>query len=161
MTTLIRKLALAAAVTALAPGAARACESPRPAARVAVTAPAVIWKVDARWGDGDHRDGDWRDGDHRDGDWRDGDHREGDWRDGDRRGEGWRDGDHDRSRRSEPGRWAWVSRERVQLRADYARLDETRARFYSFPHRPWRVRQFEAWYAHEHAELDARWARVS
>ncbi len=141
MKTLIRKLALAAAVAALAPAAARACEPQRPVARVAVTAPAVIWKVDARWGDGDHRDGDWRDGDRRDGDWRDGDR------------DGWR--------RHQPGRWAWVSRERAELRIEYARLDQTRARFYAFPHRPWRMRQFEAWYAHEHAELDARWARVS
>ena len=51
--------------------------------------------------------------------------------------------------------------ERAELRAEYARLDDTRARFYAFPHRPWRVRQFEAWYSHQHAELDARWARVS
>jgi hypothetical protein len=91
----------------------------------------VIWKVDDRWGDDDRRDRDWRDGDR----------------------DGWR--------RAEPGRWAWRARERAALRAEYARLEDSRARFYAAPHRPWRVRQFEAWYAHEHAELDARWARVS
>ncbi len=140
MKTLIRKIALAAAVAALAPAAARACEQPRPAGRILVErAPAVITNVDARWGDDDDR---------RPREWRD-DH-DGSWR-----------GDRDGWRREEPGRFAWRARERAELRAAYARLDETRERFYAVPHRPWRVRQFEAWYAHEHAELDARWARVS
>lgn len=132
MKTLTRKLALAAAVAALAPAAARACEQPSRVARVAVEAPAptVIMKVDARWGDDDRRDREWRE-------------------------------DHDGWRREEPGRYAWRARERAELRAELARLEDTRARFYAVPHRPWRVRQFEAWYAHEHAELDARWARVS
>ncbi len=140
MKTLIRKIALAAAVAALAPAAARACEQPVPVRRILVErSPAVIRNVDARWGDDD--------------DWRDRDRRE----DHDR----WQGQDRDGWRREEPGRWAWRARERAELRAAYARLDETREHFYAVPHRPWRVRQFEAWYAHEHAELDARWSRVS
>lgn len=134
MKTIIRKIALVTAVAALGPAAARACE-PKPVVRVAVTPPAVVWKVDARWGDDDRNDREWRD----------------DGR------EGWR---RDEWRRAQQ-RNTWAARERAELRAEYARLDDTRARFYAFPHRPWRVRQFEAWYSHQHAELDARWARVS
>jgi len=140
MKTLARKIALAAAVAAMAPAAARAGEQPQPVRRMLVE-PAAMIGVDARPGEGDRSGPGWRE---------------------DRDREGWRgDRDGDRWRRREPGWTAWRARERAQLRVEYARLDEARQRFYAWPHRPWRVRQFEAWYAHEHAELEARWARVS
>lgn len=130
----IRRIALAAAVAALAPAAARACEreQPKVVVRAPLPVPAVSWTVAAHWGD-----------------------------DGDRDDRRWRDGArHDGWRRHAPGYWAWRARERAELRAAYARLDEARERFHAAPHRPWRVREFEAWYARERAELDARWARL-
>ncbi len=149
-TAFARKLALAAAVAGLAPAAAHACDLPRPAERAAFpsSGPAAVVRVDAPWRDEDRG---WREGD-RDRDWRDGDH------DRDRR---WRDGDREGWRPRVPGWFAWRARERAELRTEYARLDDARARFYAVPQPPWRVRRFEAWYAHEHAQLDVRWARVS
>jgi hypothetical protein len=74
-------------------------------------------------------------------------------------------GDHEdhawRERREWREREDWRVRARVALRAEYDRLDQARADFYAVPHRPWRVRRFEAWYAQERASLDVRWARVS
>ena len=66
----------------------------------------------------------------------------------------WREGREQRERE------VWRARERAELRAGYARLDDARADFYSVPHRRWRVERFEAWYGRERAELDARWARL-
>jgi hypothetical protein len=132
MKAIVGKLAIAAAVTALLPAAARACEpAPRAAFRAAVVPPAIVVQpavrfavppppaVALRVNAGFYPE------------------------------------------RHEHGWYAWRARERAELRSEYARLDGVRARFYAVPHRPGRVRQFEAWYAHEHAELDARWARVS
>jgi hypothetical protein len=141
-----RKLALAAAVAALVPATAHAREPKGPAARAVLTPAPTLVQVDARWGDRDRDQGDDDHGRR----WRDGD--------GDRE---WRDGDRDAWRRPAPGWFAWRARERAELRASYQRLDGARARFYAVPEPPWRTHRFEAWYAHEHAELDARWARVS
>lgn len=149
----VLELALIAAAATLAPAAALAHEpGPRPSihAGVHVQLPAVavvpparavppptVIRVD---------DDDWRDGP--------GQER---WR----RGDAWRDGPAYGGWRHQHGWYSWRARERMELRSEYARLDEARARFYAFPRSRWSVRRFEAWYAREHAELDARWARVS
>jgi hypothetical protein len=137
MKTTLRSTALAfAAAAVLAPAAAHACDNappPQPAVRIELRAKAGPGVVRAGWTDRDDRYGR-----------------------GDDRGT-WRDGERER-------RWRQrelLERQRAQLRGEYARLDQARADFYAFPHRPWRVRQFEAWYTHERAELDARWQLVA
>ncbi|ACG75344.1 conserved hypothetical protein [Anaeromyxobacter sp. K] len=71
---------------------------------------------------------------------------------------GWRDDRwDDRGPRPHDG---WRARERAALRAEYARLDAARDRFYArwngYPP-PGKARKFERWYAHERGELDRRW----
>jgi hypothetical protein len=138
MKTAIRNAAFAiAAAASLAPAAVRACEPQPPQPAVRFDLHAGPGTVNAQWIDRADRDG-----------------RGADWDRGGRDGGRW---EREREWRERQER---MERERAELRADYARLDEARARFYASPHRPWRARQFEAWYADQRAALDARWQGV-
>ncbi|WP_242394544.1 hypothetical protein [Anaeromyxobacter oryzisoli] len=85
-------------------------------------------------------------------------------------GRGWHDRDHrweDRDGREWRGRyerrWAFREQERARLRAEYVRLDQARADFYSVPWRrdPYRAERFERWYASRRADLDREWNALS
>lgn len=131
MKTILSSLAVAAALLAAAPNAARADDCDRdhrgPAAYVP-PGPTPYGYGGAVYGTpvGQHEDG---------------------WRDGDRE---WREHRHDR--------WGRRAAERDRLQAEFARLDAERDAFYArYGWNRWKVVRYEQSYRVRRAELERRW----